>query len=158
VLPPARGGGVDESWMIDVKLLVSEAQLLQRPGAHILHEDISVVEQCLQLRPAVIGLEVENYRLLVAIEPNERTRLSVDEWPGRLTRIAAGLCGLDGCEASSGHLQRLVWGSDECGELGHCDCRERSCGSGVGHLLARRNRRSFRARVGCRRFMHEWVG
>src|SRR5699024_7286111 len=107
--------------MIDLQVFVSESHLLQRPGTHVLDEDVGVVEQCLQLIPAVYGLEVENDRFLVAIEPNERTRLPFDEWSRRPHGITARWFDLDDAGAHIGQLHRREWASDEHAEFEHCD-------------------------------------
>ena len=89
--------------MILAQPLEGKAQLGQRAGLEVLHEDVGLGENGFEQRLVVRLGEIEHHRLLAAIEPDEMRALAVHDVIVMAREIALRALDLD--DASAGVRQ-----------------------------------------------------
>jgi hypothetical protein len=112
-----------------------EAEAVEHAGPEVLHQHVGPLDQPCQHVLVLVGLEVEDDRLLVAVGRHEVRRLAVvalaeERRPPPAAVVAGGRLDLDDARAQVAEHHRGVRSRERAGEVEHEQVGERSVSHG----------------------------
>ena len=105
----ARNGAADQRRIFLAQPLKRKAELVHRAGFEVLQQNISAGDQLFQRGAALLGREIDDHRILAAVEPDEIAALTLGGGVVAAGEIALRPLHLDDMRAGIRQPRRAEW-------------------------------------------------